>query len=292
MDYLRLGASLYVPSTRNNIIEIANQRVFPNLRSVIFCTEDSLAEQDIALALENLDRMLRKMEHNDSILRFIRVRNPTILASCLNMGDIHKLDGFVLPKITRRNLDDYWTLFKNGDRFRIMLTLETLETFDSQEMIQLRTILLEERYRKKILSIRIGGNDLLHLLSLRRSVSQTIYSTPLAHTIPMLVSIFKPFGFNLTGPVFEALHNIETLKQEVQQDMRFGLFGKTAIHPDHVSIIEDNYRVYREDLEMAEAILRESASAVFSMHGYMCEPATHSNWARVTLERARLYGVI
>ena len=292
MEYLRLGASLYVPSVRADLTAIANGRRFASLRSVIFCTEDSLVEADLPTAMKNLEAMLRALEPSDSLLRFIRVRNPQVLETCLSMNGIEKLDGFVLPKITRQNIPKYWSLFVPEDPYSVMITLETPDAFDNLEMIKLRNLLLEDRYRQRILSIRIGGNDLLNLLSIRRTALQTIYTTPLSHTIPMLVSVFKPYGFNLTGPVFEALHSLETLRQEVSMDIQYGLFGKTTIHPDHISVIEENYRVSFEDVEMAEAVLSEHSPAVFAMHGYMCEPTTHVNWARLIIERARLFGMI
>ncbi len=39
----RLGASLYVPVTHQDMLKIANGAKWPELRSVIFCTEDAVA---------------------------------------------------------------------------------------------------------------------------------------------------------------------------------------------------------------------------------------------------------
>ena len=43
--------------------------------------------------------------------------------------------------------------------------------------------------------------------------------------------------------------------------------------------------------EEAEAILAPDATAVFRMGGRMCEPTTHSKWARDIILRAQVYGV-
>jgi citrate lyase beta subunit len=292
MKFVRLGASLYVPANRNDLGVIANRTKFPQLRSVIFCTEDSLREKEVPAALDNLATTLRDMESDDRLLRFIRVRNPRVLGRCLQMDGISKIDGFVLPKVTRSNIDTYWSQFNETDRFEVMPTLETPDFFDMNEMILFRDLLLHESYRRRILSLRIGGNDLLNYLRLRRFDAHTIYSTPLRQTIAMMAATFIPAGFNLTGPVFEALSDASTLSREVTEDLQHGLLGKTAIHPGQVLIIENHYQVCRQDLEMAEAILDRNAPAIFGMHGHMCEPSTQINWAKLMIERSKEFGVL
>jgi citrate lyase beta subunit len=73
--FLQLGASLYVPATRGDLVPIANRRKYPFLHSVIFCTEDSVRSDGLRRALDNLQTLLRAMEPN-GLLRFVRVRNP------------------------------------------------------------------------------------------------------------------------------------------------------------------------------------------------------------------------
>ena len=119
----------------------------------------------------------------------------------------------------------------------------------------------------------------------------TVYQTPLGSTIGQLVTTFRPHGFNLTAPVFEYLDKGWVLAREVCRDLAQGLFGKTAIHPRQVPVIERQYRVEAGELQMAERILEDAAPAVFRLHGAMCEPATHRRWAELVRERARLYGV-
>lgn len=294
MKHYKLGASIYVPATRDDISLIASEKKIAS-KSVIFCTEDSVIESDVSKALSNLDKMVSGVNRSDKMLKFIRVRNEGILKDVLEMNNIEKIDGFVFPKVTAANFENYMIQFKNAGHekndFSIMPTLETKEVFNNQEMEKLKTILIKKEYKSKILSLRIGGNDLLNILGIRRSRYRTIHESPLGVTISNLVTMFKPEGFNLTSPVCEFLHDTELLKRELPMDLEFGLFGKTAIHPDQIAIIENAYRPSESEVEMAEAILQEDAPAVFAMHGTMCEPATHRNWAREVLERAKIYGV-
>jgi citrate lyase beta subunit len=290
MRFLQLGASLYVPATRPDLAAIANCEKYPQLRSVIFCTEDAVHPCHLALALDHLANLLQRLEPAP-LLRFIRVRSPAVLRTLVQMPGIRQINGFVLPKVTRANLEEYWSAFQPDDPFEVMLTLETADVFDADAMKALRTVLLQERYRRRILSLRIGGNDLLHLLGLRRPRGQTIYATPLRAIIGQLVTVFRPHGFNLTAPVFDYLDTNAILCREVKRDLLYGLFGKTAIHPQQVPLIERHYRVRQQELQMAEKILAHGAPAVFRWHNAMCEPATHRTWAALIHERARIFGV-
>ncbi len=287
LDYLRLGASLYVPATRDDLTAVGNREKYPHLRSAIFCLEDSCCEEDLPKALKNLAEALHQLERRDGILRFVRVRNLEVLEHCLTMSDIDKLDGFVFPKVRLENCANY--LKKSQAFSKNMITLETDEVFNAEAMTALCRQLLP--YRDTILSLRIGGNDLMSLLGVRRDPEATIYDGPLRYTISVLVSIFKPAGFNLTAPVCEIIGNTHTLEREVPQDLHHALFGKTIIHPSHIGVVEQFYQVYEEELISAEKILAEDAPAVFQDDGRMCEKATHSSWAELILLRAKIYGI-
>jgi len=290
MSYLQLGASLYVPATRGDLVEIANHCRFPALRSVIFCTEDSITDADVPQALTNLGHLLGQLKPV-GLRRFVRVRNPDVLKGLLQSDGIDHLDGFVLPKLTLYNLPDYLRVIPEGNTHWLMPTLETAEVFDPCEMRALRDALLSKCVRTRVICLRIGGNDLLHLLGLRRPRGRTIYETPLGPTIAQLVTIFHPSGFSLTSPVFDRLNDAETLAREVRMDVEFGLLGKTAIHPQQIPLIESLYRIDSVDWESSRRILHDDALPVFRHADAMCEPATHRRWAEIIRDRAEIYGV-
>jgi citrate lyase beta subunit len=280
----RLGASLYVPATHRDLLDIANGRKWPKLRSVIFCTEDAVAPEALESALENLGACLEHMSAACPLPRFVRVRNPDILERILSLPGVDKLDGFVFPKVDRHTVDRYMAPIRNT-HYLAMPILETKDAFDAQKMIALRDHLLDQGYQNRILALRIGGNDLLSILGIRRPRDMTIYRTPLGHTIAQLVTVFKPHGFKLTAPVFEHIDRPDILQAEVSEDIAHGLCGKTAIHPSQVPLIEAGYRIAPSDLEAARRILAEHR-AVFQFAGSMCEVATHGPWARHIIEQA------
>jgi citrate lyase beta subunit len=284
-----MGASLYVPANHKNLLEVANGERVPHARSLIFCTEDAVADRDLSWSLFNLSVVLANMKAEIPADRFVRVRNPDVMARVLAMPGVDKLRGFVLPKATRHNFEAYFRQVRDTDHM-LMPTLETAEVFSDSEMQQFRAVLEAPGVRNRILALRIGGNDLLALLGLRRPRGMTIYRTPLGPVIARLVTTFRPYGFALTAPVFEHLDIPELLDQEVAEDIAYGMIGKTAIHPTQIGPIEQHYRVKPHDLAAAQAILDESSPAVFRMHDSMCEVATHRAWAERTVEQSRLFG--
>lgn len=284
-----IGASLYVPATHKDLLAIANGVKLARLRSVIFCTEDAVAERELERALRNLCATLQAMDTYAGLDRFVRVRNPAVLQRVLEMRGAAKLAGFVIPKATRQNLGAYLAQLA-GTGHLVMPTLETLEVFDALEMTALRKRLEAPDAAGRILALRIGGNDLLALLGIRRPRSMTIYQTPLGPVIANLVTTFRPHGFRLTAPVFEHLDCPQLLAQEVMHDLAYGMVGKTAIHPDQVPLIEQHYRVRPTDVAMARQIMDERSPAVFKMDNSMCEVATHLGWAQAVMARATQFG--
>lgn len=279
-----------MPATREDLVAHANGEKLPFLRSMIFCTEDSVRLDQLDFALQNLREALPLFRPTEA-LRFIRVRNPQVMGEVLRMRGIKNVHGFVLPKATRKNIGRYLELLSQDDGFVVMPTLEDADVFIPDEMVKFRNVLLKSTVRSRILSLRIGGSDLLHQLRVRRSPKRSVYDTALGGTIAMLSGIFVPHGFNLSAPVFEGLAFPNVLAQEVERDLLHGLFGKTAVHPDQVLQIEKAYMVAAKDYEMASLMLEQAAPAVFRMHDTMCEAATHRHWALSILERARIYGI-
>ncbi|MEW6373741.1 MAG: HpcH/HpaI aldolase/citrate lyase family protein [Pseudomonadota bacterium] len=284
-----MGASLYVPANHKHLLDAANGDKLPHARSLIFCTEDAVADRELSWALFNLSVVLENMRPDVAAERFVRVRNPEVLARVLAMRGADKLTGFVIPKATRHNFEAYYRLVRDTDHM-LMPTLETAEVFSEREMEAFRELLQSPGIRNRILALRIGGNDLLALLGLRRPRGMTLYRTPLGPVIARLVTIFRPYGFALTAPVFEHLDLPELLDQEVQEDMAYGMVGKTAIHPSQIAPIEQHYKVRPQDLAAAQAILDENSPAVFKMHESMCEVATHRAWAERMVAQSRLFG--
>lgn len=299
MEAFRLGASMYVPATRCHLEKIGNGCILPDLRSLVFCTEDAIQESEVPLALQHLAETLPLLEGipgqpvpgrpgHRIPYRFIRPRNLDVLRSLLKM-DLKGISGFVLPKFSLNNMKQWFTLLQPYP-YLLMPTLETEAVFDPIAMLQLCRRLKNSPMRKKIVCLRIGGLDLLNILGIRRAQDRTIYDTPVGYCIRQLVALFRPAGFHLSAPAFEGLAHPEILRQEIALDLLNGLTGKAAVHPDQIPLIHNAYKVTAEDFVAAEALLDPSRPAVFRLGDRMCEKATHSLWAKGILFRAELYG--
>lgn len=291
---LNLGATLYTPATINVLKAKAmiTGVTYPDLKSLVICLEDSIAKEQVAPALANLKKILSTFKEEAltrNIVLFIRPRNIDMAKQILAWGFNDCFDGFVAPKF---HLGEPW-LDLMADGHYLMPTCEHKDYFNAHYRAELRDWL--NPHKDKILCLRIGGNDLLSCLGLRRPKNHTIYETPIGTLIQNMVAEFGSHGYTMNSPVFEHYSNISLLEKEVGCDLVNGLYTKTAIHPCQISHIQSLYRVDEKDLTEANLILsmhkKASVGVCASGSGSMLEPATHVNWAKRTIERARVYGV-
>ncbi len=290
----QLGATLYMPATRDDITDVILRNKINGLRSLVICLEDAVSDKDIPSALENLNGILSELliaerEHQSSPLTFIRPRNIEMGRMLVNNFDLSCIDGFVLPKFTQESLSSWGEILKDT-HLLWMPTLETEDVFDPIAMRELAFALDSHPCKNKILALRIGGNDLMNVISLRRSRTSTLYDGPLGYVFKMLVSSFSSKGFALTAPVCELIDQPALLQEEIHQDIEHGLVAKTAIHPTQIALIHNALAVEQQDYDDALRIVN-SEQAVFKSNGAMCEPATHRKWAQNILMRAKHYGI-
>ncbi len=288
-DAFQLGASLYVPALHAKLPAVLAHQAYPHLKSVIICTEDAVAERDVDEALRQLREALRVMPATSPLMRFVRLRNPAVMREVVAMPGSEHLSGFVLPKITAETLPHYQLLLTGTQC--LMPTLETVEVFDPDAMRALRKVLMRAGLRERILALRIGGNDLLRLIGMRRPRGVTLYDTPLGVLLGTLVLTFKPHGFALTAPVFDLLDDEHMLREEVRRDLAFGFCGKTAVHPTQIPVIEAVFKVSAMELAAAQRLVAPDCPAVFKLGGAMHEVAVHGAWAQRVFSRAHHFGI-
>jgi citrate lyase beta subunit len=294
VDPYQLGASLYVPALHPKLASVLSARAYPALKSVIVCTEDAVAERELDLAVHHLAQIMPTLQATPGLLRFVRVRNLTVMQTVLDMPGSSRLDGFVLPKITASTMLEYTALLaaRSAHSHQLFMpTLETREVFEPEAMRDLRSVLMQASVRPHILALRIGGNDLLRILGMRRPRNITLYDTPLGALMAQLVLIFRPHGFALSAPVCDILDDESLLWRETQHDLAFGFCGKTAVHPSQIATIESVFKVKASEMQAAQQILAPDCPAVFQLGGTMYEVAVHSPWAQQVFSRAQHFGV-
>lgn len=284
-----LGGTLFIPATHKNLLAVACEEKFPMLRSAVFDLEDGIGDDGVVPGLQRISHMLANIRPG-RLLRFIRPRNPEMLERLFEMPNVDRIDGFVLPKFGLDNAGDFLKAIEKGPEAKaIMPAIEGIELFDAVKLRKVREVLLP--YRDRIPLVRFGAEDMLRQLGMRRECDQSLFDLALpSRVIADLLAAFKPYGIEVSGPVYRCFSDAEGFEDEVRRDLREGLIGKTIIHPSQIEPIERLYRVGREELEQAAALF-QSKQAVLNLHGSMAEHTTQSPWAERILKRAELYGV-
>ena len=287
---VQLGGSLYIPAIHKNVTTVCNEKKYPRLRSCIIDTEDAIGENDLAFALENIAMMLEAYEPKDLCL-FIRPRNPEVLQQLLKIKNIEKIDGFSLPKFSTKVMHTYAQILSACEHdFYCMPVLESRDLFSRERLEEIRSFLLTDRLQ--VLSLRLGGEDLMQYLGLKRRCEDNIYElVGPARVIADVINTFKPHGFTISATVFNCINQESLYRKNVAEDLRQGLLGKTIIHPNQIDPINEAYKVTLQEYTMAKKMLDESTQAIIVQDGQMGEKFAHSSWAELILERYTFYGL-
>ena len=338
-----LGATLYSPATRPRLADDIMKQAGRGVISMVLCLEDSIEDAEVVGAEENLVRQFADLAERERggaepPLLFIRVREPeqiADLASRLGPG-IRLLSGFVLPKFTEeRGVAFLESLAAaeatSGRRLFAMPVLESPELLHLESRSETlagiaRTV---DKYRERVLALRLGVTDFCSAYGLRRPPHMTAYDVHIvASVIADVVNHLgraDGTGFTVTGPVWEYFrvqermfkpqlrrspflegraeelrqalieHDIDGLLREIELDRANGLLGKTCIHPSHVLPVHALSVVSHEEFSDAEDILRPERGGGGVMRSTytnkMNEVKPHRAWAERTLRRAEVFGV-
>lgn len=284
---------MYVPITHPAIDDVVRGHRLPGLRSVVLCLEDALHVADLERGTASLRALLAGLDRRPRQAGpriFVRPRNFGMAHTLAELPGIAQIEGFVVPKLALEDIDAWWALAKVAG-LSLMPTLELAWVLDPVALSEFAAA-LGAHDRSRVVALRVGGNDLLGLMALRRSRGATSYEGPLLWGLSQLMCQLGAQGYPLTAPVFDVLDDFGTLAREARRDADFGFVGKTAVHPSQIPIIEDAFAVSREDERSAREILAPQAPAVSQRAGRMIEPATHRAWAVRTVARAAIYGTI
>lgn len=289
-DYIELGGTMYTPAISPYLIPIASGEKFPFLKSVVFCLEDSIKEEQISTAMENVQNFLYSYKKSN-IKVFIRPRDINNFRDLISLNWIEKIDGFSLAKFGLANMEQYFKILNSlENKFHIMPIIESSDMFDIDKLKSIREFLVTQK-KHSVITLRIGGEDMFKTLGLKKSCEDSIHDFHISSKLfADLFSVFKPYGFNLAAPVYNCLSHEQFLIKEIQRDIKEGFFGKTIIHPNQAKACNKIYKVSNKELEEAKAILDSSNQAIFKFDDKMCELEAHQCWARNIIKRSEIYG--
>lgn len=288
INYIKLGATLFVPATHKDLEAVVCNNKYPELKSVLIDTEDGIDDESLDIAFEAIKKLL-KIYKKKKLAVFIRPRNIDVLADILEFKNIDKVDGFILPKFSLENAQNYFDLLKDYD-FSVMPSIEGEELFNQNSLYELRTILLKNR--ENILLVRFGLEDMLRQLKMKRSCEETIFDfSATSYILGSFIATFKSAGFTISGGVYPCFKDDNGFIKDVQRDLKEGLFSKTIIHPRQIKLSNDLYKV--TDRELSEALeISNKNQAVFNQNDKMAEVVTMKPHAQEIILRSEIYGVV
>lgn len=222
---LALGATLYIPATRDNLVETVRKRAAEGARSMVLDLEDAVADDDLDSAKADVVTALDALADSPpEAALFVRVRTADEMHYvCDRIGPgADVLSGFVLPKFRPGPGEEFLRLVAErsdalGRRLLVMPVMESREMVHREtrddELIATREVL--GRYRESVLAVRIGATDMSGAFGIRRDRDLTIWDVRVvADTIGSVVNHLgrsDGTGFVVTGPVWEYFADHERL---------------------------------------------------------------------------------
>ncbi len=288
INYIELGATLFIPAIHKDLEAVVCNSKYPELKSVLIDIEDGIKSESLDTAFKAIEKLLKVYEKK-KLAVFIRPRDVEALGKILKLENINKIDGFILPKFSLLNAEDYFSLLKDYD-FLVMPSIEGEELFNQNSLYELRDILLKNA--KNILLLRFGLEDMLRQLKMKRSCEDSIFDfSATSYVLGGFISTFKSAGFTVSGGVYPCFKDDEGFIKDVKRDLKEGLFSKTIIHPRQIRLTNELYRVTKEELREALEISNVS-EAVFNQNDKMAEVITMKPYAQEIILRSKIYGVV
>lgn len=287
IHYTELGVTLFIPSVHKNLQDVACGIKYPSLKSLVVDFEDGITSVEYQQGFECFKKLLENLPTQHPYI-FVRPRNTKSLQEILQLKHIEKIEGFVLPKFSLSNAKDYFALLQESD-FSIMPSIEGNELFSSETLRQLCDEILP--YKKRIILIRFGLEDMLRQLGMRRSCEESLFDRSVTNSvIGSFIALFKSKGFAVSGGVYPCFNDEEGFLRDVKRDLQEGLFSKTIIHPKQIDSAHEVYKVSQKEFEEACTLL-ENPHAAINLEGKMAEIVTMGPWAKEIVQRAQIYGI-
>ncbi len=212
-----LGATLYIPGVRDDLVGVISRRAAEGVRSMVVDLEDAVADKHVDQAVHNVTKALIDLhEMPQQTLLFVRVRTPEHIRLITNdLGEATSvLTGFVLPKFSAstgaRFLGEILSASDRiGSRLFAMPVVETPDVLYRESRDEALSAIrdLLGQYRKIVLAVRFGATDLCGLYGIRRDRELTIYHVGVvAELISEVVNHLgraDGTGYTITGPVWE-----------------------------------------------------------------------------------------
>jgi citrate lyase beta subunit len=245
-----LGATLYMPATRENIHQELMVKKHDGLASMVICLEDSIADHEVEEAEKQLVSELKHLHEaigkefiseEELPLIFIRIRNLDQLQRLAAEAaeSIKVLSGIVIPKFEPVSGREIMNFIKELNGFAAPLyampILETKRIIEKEtrleELLAIKRVV--DEFRELVLNIRIGATDFSGLYGIRRNADTTVYDIGVIRDcISDIVNVFLRYDspYVISGPVWEYFSSTQRiLKPQLRQTPFKTAFGTDGL---------------------------------------------------------------
>lgn len=245
-----LGATLYMPATKESIARDVIEKKFTELTSMVIDLEDAVGDNQLQEAEDKLFEHLRTLYYaladqvitiDELPLIFVRVRNPEQMKRVTaQIGKYQRvLTGYVFPKFSYETGKEYLAILEENNQDDIVLygmpILESSEIIYKETRMEtlLKIKALLDSYKKYVLNVRVGATDFCGLFGIRRKVDSTIYDVSLIRDcLTDIINIFnrQENGYVISGPVWEFFSKDQRiLKPKLRMAPFEERYGKTGL---------------------------------------------------------------
>lgn len=311
-----LGSFLYIPAIQEKMLNNVLNKKIKGLCAFAICLEDSVGDTGEEEAINNLnsffERLSIKIKNKDiskEELPFIFIR-PKNEANLKNISHIvskynELIMGIVIPKATSERVDCFINILDDNN----LSNMYILPIIESPEFIQSHTknesfikmAFVINKYKDRILNIRIGVTDILGYYGIRREKTLSIYDSVIYKMfVSDIISYLQDLDIPISGGVSEFFNLsdediLNSYEKEMLLDRLNGLIGKTVIHPKQITLVQLFSVVSYEDYLDAKAILSNldnKFGALGSLNSdRMNEIKPHLKWAKKIMTLSSIYGV-
>ncbi|MEK5233301.1 HpcH/HpaI aldolase/citrate lyase family protein [Lysinibacillus sp. FSL K6-0232] len=228
-----LGATLYMPASKPNIVSLIQSQKYKELTSLVIDLEDAVGDAELqaceAKLIDDISELYTLYSDQQLLpqnlpLIFIRVRHPEQLRHLTTtLGKKQEiLTGYVFPKFTATEGARYFelleqTILEHNVTLYGMPILESREILYKESrlaaLLAIKAIL--QQYQTRVLNVRIGATDFCGIYGIRRRIDSTIYDiSVIRDCIADIVNILgrEEDGFIISGPVWEYFSHPRVLK--------------------------------------------------------------------------------
>lgn len=311
-----LGSFLYIPAIQEKMLNNVLNKKIKNLSTFAICLEDSVGDTGEKEAIENLNTFFEKLTikiKNNEFLKedipfiFVRPKNEDCLKKIVSIVKKYNdlIMGIVIPKATSERIDSFINILDDC----ALSNMYILPIIESPEFIQshskneafIKMAFVINKYKDRILNIRIGVTDILGHYGIRREKTLSIYDSVIYKMfVSDIISYLQDLDIPISGGVSEFFNLkdediLNNYEKEMLLDRLNGLIGKTVIHPEQITLVQYFNVVSYEDYLDAKSILSNldnKFGALGSLNSdRMNEIKPHLKWAKKILILASIYGV-